>query len=62
MIEGCLARLSLLREHGQALLDQSSGFPGLECNCRRALASLKMMEINLGLLTVPAGARPENQG
>lgn len=55
-MDGLLVRLSLLREHGQALLEQAQDFPALTCNCRRALASVKMMEISLGQLTVPLGS------
>lgn len=61
-IEGLMVRLSLLREHGQALLEQAGDFPALQCNCRRALASLKMMEMDLGLLTLPSRPRPDDQG
>ena len=60
-IEGLLVRLSLLREHSQALLEQAADFPALQCNCRRALASLQMMEMDLGLLTLPLESKPSGQ-
>ena len=52
-VEGLRERLGRLREQSEDLRRQAGDFPALECNCRRLLASLKMMEINLGMLTVP---------
>lgn len=46
-------RLGTLKDLSQSLREQAAGFPALERNCRRVLASLKMIEINLGLVTVP---------
>ncbi|MCB2187623.1 MAG: hypothetical protein KQJ78_14470 [Deltaproteobacteria bacterium] len=52
-LEAYKERLGLLREQGEALRQEAGDFPALERNCARLLASLKMMEIDLGLLTVP---------
>ena len=55
-------RLGEIRSLSQSLREQAGDFPALECNCRRVLASLKMMEIDLGLVTVPLGEGPASQG
>jgi len=52
-MDGFKERLGRLREQGEALRQEAADFPGLERNCQRLLASLKMMEIDLGMLTVP---------
>ena len=52
-VEGLKDRLVGLREQGEALRRAAADIPSMERNCQRLLASLKMMEIDMGMLTVP---------
>ena len=54
-VKELIASLARLRQEGEALAGQAGDFPALERNCRRLLASVRMMEIDLGLTTVPQG-------
>lgn len=59
---GLLENIGRIKDLSQALRRQAGDFPALERNCLRMLASLKMMEIALGLVTVPkAPPLPQRQ-
>ncbi|MFZ5587138.1 MAG: hypothetical protein ACOZHQ_14565 [Thermodesulfobacteriota bacterium] len=50
MIEALAERLARLRREAMALIGQAGDFPAINRNGRRLLVSLRMMEIDLGLL------------
>lgn len=49
-IEAMAERLACLRREAMALIGQAGDFPAINRNGRRLLVSLRMMEIDLGLL------------
>ena len=44
-------RLANLRREAEALAGQAEGFPAIACNTARVLAGLRMMEIDLGVVS-----------
>jgi hypothetical protein len=46
-INGIARKIMLMKQHAEELRAEGAGFPALERNMVRILASLKMLEINI---------------
>ncbi len=54
--ETVLEHLARLRAETEALTEAAGDFPAIQRNALRVKASIRMMEIDLGMLTVPPRA------
>jgi len=46
-IEGIYKKIELIKETSEGILKEAENFPALYRNCRRILANIKMLELNV---------------
>ena len=52
-LKGMDEKIRLLKKISEDILEQGDNFPSLSRNCRRILASVKMMELNVSDIEGP---------